>query len=149
MIDQMLEVGGVLTIDTNVYAAADVVGGLQTYAVNSASGYVTLDSVRIIDDDNEKAAYHLYLFNAAPTAILDQAVLAGLVLADLKALVGVVAIAAADQATINGNAYGVKASLGLKLYIPNGKLYAYLSCDATPTFTAATDLTLYLDLLIG
>lgn len=146
--DHLLEVGGALTITAGAYGAVDVVGGLQSAQVNSVSSYARLEWVRIIDDDNEKPAYTLYLFNAAPTTFADNAVFEPVV-ADLLKLVAVVAIASAAQTTINGNAYGLVDGGSKELYLPNGKLWWYLTCDATPTFTATTDLTLYLDLLVA
>lgn len=148
MIDQMIEVGGQLVITAGAYGAVDVVGGLQVARVNCADGYARLDWVRIIDDDNEKAAYTLYLFNGEPTTINDNGAFAPTI-ADLKLMVGKVAIASADQATLNSNAVGIKDGGGLKLYLPNGKLWWYLTCDATPTFAATSDLTLLLNLRVA
>ncbi len=148
MIDQMIEVGGALVITAGIYSAVDVVGGLQSAVINSANGYARLEWIRIADDDNEKPAYTLYLFNAAPTAVLDNGAFVPAI-ADLQALVAVVAIAGAAHATINSNAYALVDGGSKELYLPNGKLWWYLTCTATPTFTAITDLTLVLDLLVA
>lgn len=138
-----------LTVDTNAYTANDVMGGLLTFAIPGPGNGGFISKIRIIDDDNEKAAVKLFLFNAAPTAIADDAAFAPAV-GDLKKMISVVAIAAADYTTINSNAYAIKGDFGNSSQIDflasdGGNLYAYLVCDATPTYTAAADLTIVLE----
>lgn len=134
------------TITAGIYSAADVVGGLLTFDVGSPSGVLLLKSVRIVDDDNEKAACKLWLYNAIPTAFADNEAHAPVV-ADLKKLVAIVTIAAADFTTINGNAVALEEDLTSMCTTVNGRLYGYLVCDATPTYTATTDLSITLTVL--
>ena len=138
------------TIDTDAYSASDVVGGLLTFNVHSPSGVGILDNLRIVDDDNEKAACKLYLFNDVPSTIADDAAFAPTV-ADLKKLIAIVSVAADDYTELNSNAV---AFVNINendavMYSADGKgnLYGYLVCDATPTYAAATDLTLTLTVL--
>lgn len=143
-----VRVAQALTISTDAYAAGDVVGGLLTL---DASGIVegsTLNSVLVVDDDDEKAALYLYLFNAAPTTIADNAAFAPTV-ADLKKLITRVTVPAASYVTLNGNAYVDVTDIGKVLTGFTGSLYGYLVTQAatTPTYTAATDLWLALDFL--
>lgn len=133
-----------LTVGTDAYTANDVMGGLLTFNVESPGNGGFISRVKIVDDDDEKAAVKLYLFDEVPTTIADDAAFAPAI-ADLKSMIGVVAIAAADYTTVNGNAYAIKY-LGTDTIdfetVEDGKnLYGYLVCDATPTYTAATDLT--------
>ena len=95
--------------------------------------------VRIADDDNEKAACKLWLFERQPTTFADNAAFAP-TMADLKYCAGVVAIAAADYTTGGTNAWGGAHEIGIDFTIEKGTLYGYLVCDSTPTFSAATDL---------
>lgn len=126
------------TISTSIYAAGDVVGGLMTFPVATAGGGGVINQIVITDDDNEKAQATLYIFDAPPTSIADNAAFAP-VIADLKLLVAVIAVASADFTTINSNAYAVKA--GINQTYKGSSLYMYCVCTATPTYTAITDLT--------
>lgn len=145
--DKVIEAQVTPTITAGAYSAADVVGGLLTFSVNSPSGCGVINKLVIADDDDEKAVLTLYLFNASPTAILDNAA-GALAIADLKKLVCTISIAAADYKTINSNAYAVKEDIN-NVYKADGKgnLYGYLICTATPTYTAITDLTVTLSVL--
>lgn len=132
------------TITAGAYSAGDVVGGLLSFAFASgrgASGIVR--DVRIADDDDEKAACKLWLFERQPTAFADNAAFAP-TMADLKYCAGVIAIAAADYTTVNSNAWAGIHEIGYDFTIEQGTLYGYLVCDATQSFTAATDLAITL-----
>ena len=137
---------------SGAYTANDVVGGLITINVANAGGGGIIRWAALVDDDNEKAAMSLYLFNSSPTAFLDDAAFAPVV-ADLKKMIGKISFAVAGYETINGNAINiVRGTDGSGIDLNNdfttsdGNLYAYLVCVATPTYTAVTDLTLLLGL---
>lgn len=133
------------TIGTDAYTANDVVGGLLTFDVTGgAIGGGLINSAWVVDDDDEKAALKLYLFDEAPTTIADDAAFEPTA-ADLKKLVSVVSISA--YTTVNSNAYCVVEDINNVFTAPNGNLYGYLVCTATPTYTAATDLTVKLMIL--
>lgn len=138
------------TITAGAYSAGDVVGGRLSFVLQAGSGAFFVKSVRIVDDDNEKAASKLYLFNAAPTSIADNAAFAPSV-DDLKMLVAIVTIASADFSTINSNAVALvdeRSGIdGGMFNVPGGTLYGYLVCDATPTYTATTDLSITINVL--
>lgn len=145
--ERMVQLGGALVVTAGAYSANDVVGGVQTARIDCPSGYAELKLVRIGDDADVKAASKLYLFNAEPTTIADNGAFAPTI-ADLRLLAGVVAIASADYASVNSNAHMVKNGLSVLLPVPNNRLWWYLTCDATPTYAATTDLTLLLNLLV-
>lgn len=133
-----------LAVGTDAYTAGDVVGGLITFDVDSPGNGGYVSRVKIVDDADQKEAYKLYVFDEVPSTIADDAAFAPTV-ADLKKLINVIAIAAADYTTINGNAYAIK-SLGADIVdfktVSGENLYAYLVCDDTPDYAAATDLTI-------
>jgi hypothetical protein len=145
--DKLLSASVTPTITAGAYGAADVVGGLLTFSITSPSGAGSINNVRVVDADNEKAACKLYLFSEAPAAIADNAAFS-LALADLKKLIAIIPIASADYTTIGSDAVAlVRVTTGDPVaYAADGKgcLYGYLVCDATPTYTAATDLTITL-----
>jgi hypothetical protein len=130
-------------IDDDAYSAGDVVGGLIELDVASAGGGGVIRRVMLIDDDSEGAALTLYFFDAEPTTIADDAAYAPTV-ADLKKQIGIVEIATGDYVTQNGNDIVIKDGddLNIDYESIDGKLYAYIVCTATPTYTAVTDLTL-------
>ena len=130
------------TITAGAYGAGDVVGGVQEIPVNSYSGVIK--QINVTDDNDVKAEITLYFFNAVPTAILDNAAYAPAI-ADLKKMVGLVVVAAANYTTVNGNAWAFKAGSAVDIgyaLAESGvpKLYMYAVCTATPTYAAVTDL---------
>ncbi len=130
-----------LVVTAGAYSANEVVGGLLEFEVGTGGGGGIVQRVTLTDSDNEKTAMKLYLFDELPTTIADNATFAPTI-GDLKNLVDIITIAAADYVTLNGEAVAIKRDLNVSYAIGGYKLYAYLVCDATPTYTATTDLQL-------
>jgi hypothetical protein len=132
--------------DAAAYTANDVVGGLLTFTVGGVLGSGVINNVMLVDSDDEKAEIKLYLFDAAPTTIADDAAFAP-VAADLQSLIAVITFATGDFASVNSMAYAQKNDLN---YIFNAdsknNIYAYAVCTATPTYAA--DKTLHFQLRI-
>jgi hypothetical protein len=137
---------GIAVQIAGAYTANDVVGGLLTFTLGGAIGGGILNSILLVDDDSEGAALDLYLFNAAPTTIADDAAFAPVV-ADLKKLITKISIVAGDYVTVNGNDFALKETMNHIFSAVNGLIYGYLVCTGTPTYTAATDLYLELRVL--
>jgi hypothetical protein len=135
-----------LTLDTNAYSANDVLGGLLTFALAShASGGGILGNIRINDADAENAAMKLFLFNALPaTTIADDAAYA-ISAADQALCFYEWTIAAADWQT---NTDGWVHDKPNCIFAADGDLYGYLVATATPTYTAATDLQITIDVML-
>lgn len=75
-------------ITAGAYSANDVAGSLLVFSLPDAfpvSGIIR--SIRVVDDDNEKAAFKLHLFNAKPTLFADNAAFSPVV-EDLKKRIG-------------------------------------------------------------
>lgn len=134
------------TVTAGAYSANDVVGGVLTFDVSSASGVLLLKTLRIVDDGDVKAAGTLWLFNSAPTSFADNAAFAP-VIADLKKVIGKVAVVAGDYTTVNGNAIALLEDQTDVFKVDGGTLYGYFVCSGTPTYGATTDLTITLSLL--
>ncbi len=134
------------TIATSAYTAGDVVGGLLTFDISGMPEGGLITRALLVDDDNEKYELTLYLFNAAPTTIADADPFAPAI-ADLKKLVTKITFAVADYVTVNSNAYALKEDLNDVVPVTTGRLYGYLVCTSTPTYTAASDLWIALDFL--
>ncbi|MCZ2099876.1 MAG: hypothetical protein LC121_27160 [Anaerolineae bacterium] len=131
------------------YEANDVVGGTLSCDAYNVSGGGYIGAVRLVDGDDEKAAFKLYVFNAAPSAIADAAPHAPTE-ADWLKHIGTIEIATADYdasgndacAFVYGRGTGKTGEVAFD-NLPNGKLYFRLVCTATPQYTAADDLTLH------
>jgi hypothetical protein len=146
-VDKVIDKLVALTVDTNAYSANDVVGGLLTFDVSSPSGCGVLNKILLTDADNEGAALDIYVFSSAPTTIADDAA-AAFVIADLKKLVCKIEVAAADYESVNSLKFCIKEDINATYQLGTaGNLYAYVVCTATPTYTAATDLSLTLSVL--
>jgi len=146
--ERMRRIALPLTITAGAYSANDVVGGLQEIAIpRNAAGFIR--GVEITDDDNEKAGLKLYLFTSRPTALADNAAFEPTI-DDLKNLFAIISIAAGDYSTINGNAKAiVSTNTSLDFEVQNQPVvFAYLVCDATPTYAATTDLTVHVRLFL-
>jgi hypothetical protein len=137
--------------NADAYSANDIVGGLLTFDLNSPSGCGILQNLKITDEDNEGAALDVYIFNAAPSTIADDAA-GALVIADLDKLITKVEIAAADYEAVNSLKFVIKdeGSEGLnRAYVTDskGNLYAYIICTATPTYANAKAIKMTLTCL--
>ena len=135
------------TVALTAYTANDVVGGLLTFNFTDAHPFDgVIRSVLVTDAANQKEQYVLYVFNAVPSTIADDAAFAP-VIADLKKMVTTVTVATADYTTANSLAW---ACLGghedTKMEVPvhsdTGSLYVYAVATDTPDYAAATDLVL-------
>jgi hypothetical protein len=135
--------------DAAAYTANDVVGGLLSFSIADGvkiNGGV-INSVYLVDDDNEGAALKLYLFSAAPTTIADDAAFAPTA-ADLKKMFAVVDIASGDYEEINSMKVVYKADVNQIIRVDNKQqVYGYLVCGATPTYAANKTIFIRLSIL--
>jgi hypothetical protein len=141
-----------LTIDTDAYSANDVVAG-------STLGYVTTTSpipqiagggfiawMKLVDDGGLALPVYVYVYNAAPSTIADDAGFAP-VEADHLKLLGCVSIAAADYDQTGDDSYALVAGKDVKyqdyIFFPTlvNKLYFRLVAVGANDWTAADDLT--------
>lgn len=143
-----------ITVTTSAYTAEDVIGGTLTSGTltqYAGGGYIAW--VRLVDDDDEKAALRLYVYREAPSTIADAAAFAPTEADWLKTL-GCIELAAANYDASGADACIVAAGIDRMTKqeimfdsLPAGKLFFRLVCDATPTFTDANDLTLHICVL--
>lgn len=138
---------GGITVDTDAYTAGDVVGGLLTFDVASGMGGGVINRVRVVDEDNQGAAFDLYLFNAVPTTIADDAAFASAVLiADVQKLLCKISIG--SYTTLNSIKYYHSAVLNYSYTTDTGNLYGYLVANgSTPNFTNADAVSIYLEII--
>jgi hypothetical protein len=134
-----------ITVSTSIYAADDVVGGRLTLtnAMRVSSGTGLLTDILMTCADGETFGSRILLFDTTTaSSIADQSPFtwgAG----DHAKLLAIVNIATGDFTTIAGDTVAHKQNLNI-LVAANGSanLYAYVLATGTPTFGAATDLSI-------
>jgi hypothetical protein len=133
-------------ITLTAYHANDCVGGLMTFdnAVRYVGGRGKINSLRIIDNDNEKAQMELWLFSDLVTPAANHAAMT-FSDADMQKWVGTIPIAAADYKTLVDNAGACYLNVGFEFTCIGLALYGQLRCIATPTYTAVNDLTVKIE----
>lgn len=142
-----------LTVDTNIYAALDIIGGKLTLteAVRTEYGSGILQAITITDDDNEKAAFDILIFDSdlGGTTTDNGAWTMGA--GDLASCLGRITVAATDYVTMVTGSAAVASirNIGLPVRVNEAsrKLYALIIATGTPTYTAATDLTVRFHIL--
>jgi hypothetical protein len=133
-----------ITISTSPYAAGDVIGGKLTLtnAMRVSSGTGWLNSISIVDTDNEKAEITFLFFNADFTSPADNAAWSWNS-ADFGKVLGHVVMGGTDAPylTIGGEAVCTRTGIGLAL-AANGtaNIYTVGVLTAAPTYGATTDL---------
>lgn len=129
-------------VDTTPYGIGDVVGGLLEFAPMGSSGnHLMLTGAQLLIEDDQlrstEGAYTLYLFNAAPTSIADNAafdVAAG----DRDAYLG--SIVLGTPVDIGSTLFIELTALTLRKQIKMGQtstLYGYLVTQVAYTPTAS------------
>jgi hypothetical protein len=133
------------TITAGAYSAKDCVGGLLTFAnaTRVTGGSAVLNTVLIIDNDDEKAGLELWLFNANPTVAADNAAMT-FSDANMLKFIGMVPIPTADYGSLANNGAATVRGVGLEFASASTSIYGQLKCTGTPTYTATSDLTVVL-----
>jgi hypothetical protein len=138
---RLLEVTPVIT--AGAYAQNDSVGGVFSVA---GPNTCTLMSIIIIDEADQGSSYQLWVFDAQPTGVADNAVFS-LSDADVAKVVGVFAV----DTWFDGinNQVLVEKNIGCPLFSESGNFYLMLKVtDATPpTFAAVDDLIVKLGVI--
>jgi hypothetical protein len=142
------------TISTSAYTAGDVVGGKITFtnALRLTSGSARLKSLTLVDEDNEKSAFTLLLFDSDYTLVADNVTWTWNT-ADHAKLVAAISVrggdisADGDWVTVGGDAVAT-IPLADILVVGSGvaSLYGALITHSTPTFGTTSDLHLHLGL---
>jgi hypothetical protein len=134
------------TITAGAYTAKDAVGGKLTFAnaARVSGGKGIINSLTLVDHDDEKAALELWLYNQDFTAVNDNAAFDPSD-ADNLNLVGVIPITTADYFSANDNGVACVRGVGLQFQLAGTtSMYGQLKCIGTPSYTAASDLTVKL-----
>jgi len=130
----------------SIYASGDAVGGLLTFAnaADTSGGTITIQTVVIIDEDQELAPLELVLFDRTFTATSDNAAFDPSD-ADLANIIGVVKIS--DYSNFNDNSVAVRTGIGLAAKLNGTDLFGQLVVRSTPTYTATDDITVIVEVV--
>ena len=136
-----------LTVGTDAYTAVDNVGGLITLPIGGTDARpVTIKSIVITDEAAQAEKYHLYFFNADPSATCDTDDDAfAPVAADVDKMLWVEYIADTDYISVAGvqSMACVKPDVTVET---TTNLYACLVAVETPDYAAATDVNITFNL---
>lgn len=130
-----------LSLDTAIYAADDLLANTQTVAsalrVNDGTG--RLQSILVIDEDDQGAAFDIYLLNANATLGTENAA-PSITDANARNILGIVPIATADYKDLGGVRLAFKGNIGMTVKAATGTTTLYVAVvngAGTPTYTAA------------
>jgi hypothetical protein len=134
------------TITTTLYTALDLIGGIITItsAMRVSGGSGILQSMTVIDDDNEKAAFEVMIFDSSPASgtYTDNGAYVHSS-GDVDKFLGRFSVAAADYVTeVSGSlAVATVRNIGLPVKASgSANLYALVLVTGGPTYTAVNDL---------
>ena len=136
-------------VDTSANAANDCVGGLLTFSNVVAGRRPNRQAGRIrrvvaMDKAAQATDYKIYFFDANPSAST-YATNGALSIHDndIGKLLGVLALATAIAGGASVGRTVAPDFIGLPFVLPSGRdLYAIATCDGTPTYGAASDLSI-------
>lgn len=141
-----------ITVDTNIFASGDALHSGAILLQNCFQGdnhSGTLETIVVIDQDNEKSALSLHFFRGDPSGVAPVVNAAfDPSDADLDNLyIGYAPVAAGDYKSFADNAVATVRNVGLSI-VQDTKgdrdLYLVAVSEGTPTYTAATDLRVIL-----
>lgn len=149
-LDKILEPVVTLTPSTSAYSAGDAVGNSAASAImefdvsGSATGSGLINSLKVLDDDNEGAAGTLHLFRSSPSAITDNAAWSP-TFADLKEKV--LSITLGTFNTYNSLKMQTIEDINKTFKVTGGKLYGVFVVSGTPTYASSKSLVFELGIL--
>lgn len=134
-------IGATFTLDTSIYASGDLLADpVELVSVfRVPGGRVILDSIVLIDEDDQGAAL-VCVFTTASTTFGTLNSAPNISDANLRNVQGHVAFATTDYVDCGGAKIGSKGNLGLMMEGASGatSLYvALVNLTGTPTYTAA------------
>lgn len=129
------------TLDTSAYASGDLIADTQaisTTLFDQKGGCVILDSITLLDEDDQGVALH-FVFSTASTSMGTENGAPNISDANARNIVGKASLAATDYVDIGGAKVASKGALGLVLKAAAGAQALYVSIvndTGTPTYTA-------------
>lgn len=135
------------TVDTSIYASGDLIGTKMTFtpAVRQATRSGVITGVIIVDQSAQASDIDLVLFSANPSAttFTDQAAL-DIADGDMAKIIAVIPFVAANRFAFADNGVKYAGSIMIPIKGTVNTIYGALVSRGTPTFAAATDVTVQL-----
>lgn len=129
-----------LSLDTSAYISGDVMADTQvvTNAMRVADGTGILQSIMVIDEDDQGIAFDLVFLSANNTIGTENAAVS-MTDAHARDILGVVSIASGDYVDLINSKVASKVNLGLIVKPATGtrNLYVAAITRGTPTYTAS------------
>lgn len=140
-----------LSVSTSAYTANDLMADAQEIAnaVRNPGGTAILQSVHVLDKDDEGAAFDIYLTDVSTSWGTENAEVA---VSDAVAgsILGSVSVAASDYTDLVNSKEATIKNIGLPVKAAEESTSLYVACVArgTPTYAAATDVVLKFGFLL-
>ena len=132
---------------SSAYVANNSVGGLIRFRnITGPQQSGIVQNVTVLSQSVQTTGYKLYLFNDIPgsTTVADKAT-PSLNAVDLSKLLDVITLGTADSTL--GKTINITNNIGRGFNTTTQALYGILVTSGTPTYTAATDVTIILTVL--
>ncbi len=149
--DKILEIGVEIVPDTSAYGAGDAIGNhassdavITFDLAGSATGAGLINSLKVVDNDNEGAAGVLHLYRSAPSALADNAAWAP-TLADLEAKI--ISITLGSFTTSNSMKEQTIEDINKVFKTDGNKIYAHFVTSGTPTYASGKKIYFELGIL--
>ncbi len=130
-----------LSLDTGIYASGDVLADTQvlTSLFRVSDGTGVLQSIQIIDQDDQKSAFDIYYLSANNTMGTENSA-PSISDANAVAVVGPFSVAVADYKDLGGVSVAKIANIGQPIIAVTGTSNGYIAVvngTGTPTYTAS------------
>lgn len=129
-----------LTLDTNAYADGDLMADAQEIAnaVQTPGGTAVLQSVRVLDKDDQGAAFDIYITDSSTTWGTENAA-AGPSDTVADSILGSVSVAASDYTDLANSQEATIKNIGLPVKAAAESTSLYVACVSrgAPTYTAS------------
>lgn len=104
------------TLKTTAYSTGQQIGGVMEIkdAIQTPDGGALLDSLSVIDLDNNKSQMDFFLFSQLPTPVSSDGVAVSISTADMANCLGVISVAGADYVTMTASGAAAAAAASEK-----------------------------------
>lgn len=130
-----------LSLDTSAYASGDLLADTQVASgfFDSVDGTAILQSLTVIDEDDQKVAFYVYFLSSNVTMGTENAA-PSISDANARNILGFVSVGTSDYQDLGGVSVANIRNIGLPLKAAAGTLDLYVAVvnsTGTPTYTAS------------
>lgn len=126
------------TLDTSAYTAGDRLGSIQGVNAGHDGKNCVLQSLNVLDKDDQGNEIDIYFFSQQPTVASDDNAAIDVADAQMEYCTARVTVASGDYDDMSGNKFASKQDLKVPLRCDdNGKFWYVMVTRGTPTHTAS------------